>query len=84
MELVEAQKLLLTIFSPVKKNDVRHKAGRVNKNAGELLSASVAYIIAAIGHIKDDDVFLDIGGGLSNGAVLFVLLTKDWHCIGLQ
>ncbi|ETO85664.1 hypothetical protein F444_00699 [Phytophthora nicotianae P1976] len=55
----QAAEAVDAIFSSISAYDVRQQAGRTYDNAGEVLPSGVALLLATVGPLDEEDVFLD-------------------------
>ena len=72
------------IFATVTKADVRQPAGKREYNASELSMSGVSRMLDALGFIKHDDVFLDVGAGVGNVVAQVALESNFRWCIGVE
>jgi hypothetical protein len=82
--LPDALRALASIFDDITAKDIRQRSGRTHGNAGELLPAGVADVLAAMGPLHECDAFLDIGAGIGNVLAQVALTTKVERCIGVE
>ncbi|KAF4129248.1 Histone methylation protein DOT1 [Phytophthora infestans] len=80
----EAERAVRDISSDVSAADVRQQAGKPEKNAEELLPATVSRIIRAAGPVNSGDIFLDVGAGVGNVAAQFALQTLARQCLDIE
>lgn len=72
------------IFRGVSAADVRQQTGKRDENTGEMLHSTVSSVIIMIGDVDQDDIFLDIGGGLGNVAAQFATQTNARQYVGIE
>ncbi|GMF22573.1 unnamed protein product [Phytophthora fragariaefolia] len=80
----EAMRTVEIIFASVNRNDVRQQAGKRHLNAGEILPSDVTALVEALGGVWPQDTFLDVGCGIGNVVVQFVLQTAAKKCYGIE
>lgn len=73
-----------SLFASVPKRLVHQRSGRAYENVGEVVPRGVSKLIAAVGHITDRDIFLDVGAGLGNIVCQVALETRSSLCIGIE
>jgi tRNA G46 methylase TrmB len=72
------------IFESISKKEVCHSGKNISHNVGEVTVEGTSTLIAALGEIDSNDVFLDMGCGIGNVAAQFALQTKSRLCLGLE
>ncbi|ETM42323.1 hypothetical protein L914_12000, partial [Phytophthora nicotianae] len=80
----QAAEAVDAIFSSISAYDVRQQAGRTYDNAGEVLPSGVALLLATVGPLDEEDVFLDVGAGVGNILAHVALTTDARLCVGIE
>ena len=80
----EAWQKIYMLFDSVPKLLVHQKSGQTDRNVGELVPKGVSDLLAAIGNIKETDVFLDVGAGVGNVVCQVAMQTPASKCFGIE
>ncbi|OWZ13079.1 Histone methylation protein [Phytophthora megakarya] len=84
LQPVQAETAIQDIYRYVSAADVRHQAGKIDENSGEVMPAAVSRIIRMFGEITQGDIFLDVGAGLGHVVAQVALQTKARRCLGIE
>ncbi|ETP54689.1 hypothetical protein F442_00665 [Phytophthora nicotianae P10297] len=76
--------LMVKVLLSISAYDVRQQAGRTYDNAGEVLPSGVALLLATVGPLDEEDVFLDVGAGVGNILAQVALTTDARLCVGIE
>ncbi|POM76257.1 Histone methylation protein [Phytophthora palmivora] len=80
-----AEHVVAAIFDDVPRQMILgYEGDSIHKNVGEVMPSGVTMLLAELGNIDGQDVFLDIGSGLGNIVAQVVLATDVYRVMGIE